>query len=235
MTPVLRLFLLAVCVSVSAAPALPQDPLIAFPKNYKLILDNDDVSVIRVHYDPHEKIGVHDHSKFPTIYVYLDDAGQVRFTHDETPPFIMARPPVKQGSFRISPGRVERHSVENQSDQSSDFLRIELKKIPLENTLHPVRGTVPATLVAGVEEAVSAPELTIQRIVCRQTPCVGAASAPTLLVAISPASITTPNHPGIDMKPGEVLWLSTAQPLQVEAESGVPAHLLQISLHRPAK
>ncbi len=56
-----------------------QDPLRALPKNYQLAFENDVVRVIRVHYGAHEKLLVHDHPKTPTIYVYLSDAGPVRF------------------------------------------------------------------------------------------------------------------------------------------------------------
>jgi hypothetical protein len=61
-----KLLVLALAVEVSACPAIAQDPIVAFPKNYSLILDNDVVSVIHVHYGPHEHIEVHDHSKSGT-------------------------------------------------------------------------------------------------------------------------------------------------------------------------
>ena len=87
--------------------------------------------MIRVHYGSHEKVGVHDHSAYPTVYVYLSDSPPVQFTHDEQPPFVLTRPPAKAGAFRLSPGRRERHSVENMGDTSSDFLRVELRQVPL--------------------------------------------------------------------------------------------------------
>jgi hypothetical protein len=65
--------------------AIAQEPTVAFPKNYSVAFDNDFVSVIRVHYEAHEFIGVHDHSHLPTIYVYVSDSGPVRFEHDENP------------------------------------------------------------------------------------------------------------------------------------------------------
>jgi hypothetical protein len=98
------LLLLPVAIGGSACAARAQDPMVAFPKNYSLALDNDVVSVIRVHYGLHERIGVHDHSKFPTIYVYLSDSGLVRFEHDEQPGFKLTRPPTTMGAFRVSPG-----------------------------------------------------------------------------------------------------------------------------------
>ena len=78
-----KLLLLSLAIGASAGTAIAQDPVIAFPKNYSFALDNDLVSVIRVHYGAHERIGVHDHSKFPTIYVYFSDSGSVLFEHDD--------------------------------------------------------------------------------------------------------------------------------------------------------
>ena len=57
--------------TISSAHA--QDPVITFPKNYSVLLDNSATEVIRVHYEPHEKLGVHDHSINPTVYVYLNN------------------------------------------------------------------------------------------------------------------------------------------------------------------
>ena len=117
------------CAACGASRA--QDSLKVFPKSYSLVFENSAVSVIRVHYGPHEKVGIHDHSDYPTVYVYLSDSPPVRFELDEKPPFALTRPPAKIGAFRVSPGRRERHSVENLGGTSSDFLRIELKQVPL--------------------------------------------------------------------------------------------------------
>ena len=43
------------------------------------MLDNEQVQVMRVHYDPHEELAEHDHSHYPTVYVYLSNSGPVRF------------------------------------------------------------------------------------------------------------------------------------------------------------
>jgi hypothetical protein len=235
----LRSLSLCIALTAIAVPALPQNPLTAYPNNYKLVLDNDDIAVIRAHYGPHEHVGVHDHSKFPTIYVYLNDAGPVRFSHDEVPPFVMTRPAVTKGSFRVSPGRVERHTVENLSDQSSDYLRIELKKLPLKNTLHPVRGGAPAKLQTGTSEEFSNPELSIHRIVCEPGPAcrVKASNSDTLLVAFSPVNLFANGPARIEkeLQSDDVQWLSAGGDFSVTASSSAPAHLLEIELNPPAK
>jgi hypothetical protein len=96
-----------------------------------LALENDLVRVIRVHYDAHEKLPVHDHPKTPIIYVYLSDAGPVRFKHKGDEPYDLQRPAVKNGGFRMHRGFIETHEVENIGDTSSDFLRVELKTLPI--------------------------------------------------------------------------------------------------------
>jgi hypothetical protein len=117
-----------------AVAAQAQDPLRTLPRNYQLTFENDLVRVIRVHYDAGEKLPVHDHPKTPTIYVYLSDAGPVRFKHAGSEPFDLQRPAVRRGGFRLSPGFVETHAVENVSDQPNDFLRVELKTLPIVRT-----------------------------------------------------------------------------------------------------
>jgi len=134
---------IAVCSWSTAARA--QNPVTTFPKNYSLTFSNSAVAVIRVHYGPHEKIGLHDHSKTPTVYVYLSGSGPVRFQHVEEKSFVLTRPPTVRGAFRVRPGRLERHRVENMGDASSDFLRVELKQIPLGG-LEPFRGKAPHSL-----------------------------------------------------------------------------------------
>jgi len=223
-------------VGISVMGAHAQDPVKAYPKNYKLVLENADVAVFRVHYGPHEKIGVHDHSKYPTVYVYLSDSGPVKFTHDETPPFVMVRPPAKAGAFRIAPARPERHMVENLGDQSSDFLRIELKRLPLRGVEKPVRGPVPETLQLGSKDEFTIPELVIRRIVCdanQQCPGEGPNST-SLLVAISSlkASVSSAKFA---MQNGDVRWVSAPASLSVQAASSEPAHLLEIELRMPGK
>jgi len=219
-----------------ALPALAQDPLTAFPNNYKLVLDNPQVRVLRCHYGPHEKVGVHNHSNHPTVYVYLSDSGQVRFTHVEERAFVMTRPPVKAGAFRVSPGRPERHSVENLSDLPSDYLRIELKRIPLHGTMSPFRAEAPASLdKTRIETVFHDPQLTIERIVCTAAAAcsVPAIKQPSLLVAFSASSLSA--APESRLQPGQILWLPTSGPLTIRDPSAAPAHLLRIAFPSPSR
>jgi hypothetical protein len=232
LTRTLRQLLLILFAAATIATHA-QDPLTAYPKNYKLILDNPQVRVLRCHYGPHEHVGVHNHSDYPTIYVYLSDSGPVRFSHIEERAFVMTRPPVKAGTFRVSPGRPERHTVENLSDMSSDYLRIELKQIPLHGTLQPFRGEAPATLTGNSTTTVfHEPQLTIQRIVCHIGPACTASepSSPTLLVAFSSLKFAAPGQADKQMQSGDIQWLEKSPSLAISATTPTPAHLLSISL-----
>ena len=115
-----------------------QDPIKVAPESYKLQLENAWVRVLRVHYAPHSKVPVHNHSRFPAAYVYLVDSGPVRFVHTGWDDPVLTRPATKAGSFRLSPTRFEdeTHAVENNGDTASEFLRIEIKtEAPNRNAL----------------------------------------------------------------------------------------------------
>jgi hypothetical protein len=191
-----------------------QNPTLAFPNNYKLLLDNSTVAVIRAHYGPHEKVGVHDHSAFSTVYIYLNDSGPVLFTHYEAHLFSITRPPTHAGALRVSPGRHERHSVENLGDTPSDYLRVELKHVPIKAL--PAEARIPAPkppLQPGTSVEYNNPRLHIERIVCAANqPCnLPANATSSVLVAIT----TQPVHT-IDTGPSlnfddPVAWLPANQ------------------------
>jgi hypothetical protein len=118
-------------IAICAITAAAQDGATALTRNYRTLLDNEQMEVVRVHYDSHQELAVHDHSHFPTVYVYLSKSGPVRFIHDEAHAFTLTRRPVRAGWFRVSPGRLERHQVANLGPVASDFLRVECKQIAL--------------------------------------------------------------------------------------------------------
>ncbi len=227
-----RMLALLIAVAAWSTAARAQNPVTAFPKNYSLALANSAVAVIRVHYGPHEKIGVHDHSETPTVYVYLSDSGPVRFQHVEEKSFVLTRPPTVKGAFRVSPGRLERHSVENMGDASSDFLRVELKQIPLGG-LKPFRGKAPnSPLQSQNSVEFTAPALEIQRIIC-----VGSfacsmkpSSAPSLIIAFTSLYLATgvAEKQGEKLEAGAVRWLPSSEVVTVRPYAASPAHLLRV-------
>lgn len=178
-----------IAVFLTAGICAGQDPLQVLPRNYSLAFENEYVRVLRVYYGPHEKLPVHDHSKTPTVYVYLADAGPVKFIH--TGFEALERPAVKTGGFRLSPGFVETHEVENLSDKPNEFLRVELKKIPLGRQAF--KGRFPPRMDAapGAKVEFEDAKLRILRMVCQaQAPCDSRRSAePALLIDFSDSGV----------------------------------------------
>jgi hypothetical protein len=233
-----RTLALLIAIGLWSMASDAQDPLITLPRNYRSVFDNNVVAVIRAHYGPHEKLPVHDHSNYPTVYVYLSDSGPVRMEHFEEKPFVLTRPPTVKGSFRVSPGRPERHSVENMGDTSSDFLRVELKQISL-GLLEPFRGAAPLSLLQSRDSLeFTDTELQIERIICvGSSPCpVKPASAPSLIVAFTPLYVATgPTEKRQKLDAGAVYWLASSQATTITPDVSSPAHILRILLQTARK
>lgn len=217
-----------------------QDPLKLPGKNYAVAFENKDVTVIRAHYGPHEKIPVHDHDAFATVFVYLSDSGAVRIDHvDEGGKVVpVTRPPTVKGAFRIAPGVAEKHSIENLGALPSDFLRVELKRVPLKLD-EPFRGKAPKSLGASEDVVefpapeVQDPQVQIERIVCvvAEACAVKASEAPSLVVAFTGFAMTSEKTHRKEIVEAEaVRWVPAGEQLSVKAEGDGAAHLLRISL-----
>lgn len=216
-------------VLLTTTATFAQSPL---PKNYKTILNNHDLLVMRVHYGPHEFVPMHDHSAYPTVFVYLNDSGIVRIDHAPPASFSVERPPTHTGAFRISPGMIERHSITNLSDLPSDFLRVELKTISPTAIKEVTRGAVPSPLLPGTHTDFEDDALRIERIVC---PFAAACEAPlttarSILIPITQLKMET-SEGKHSLNPGEVAWLpaNAKKPLQLSPG----AQALRISLLYP--
>lgn len=231
MRRVLLVVVLVLFVGSCRLNATAQDPTVTLPNNYRKVLDNPDVVVLRVHYGPHEQMPVHDHPAYPTIYVYLDDAGPVRFVH-EPENVILTRPPTHMGSYRVSPGRRERHSLVNLSDKPTDYLRVELKKVALGTLKREFRGSAPEPLVQGTKVEFDDPVLRIERVVCDPGgSCpLPEESAPSVLVAFSPSELKEGRRRTVFPQDSSTLWLPAGKGSSVKALGNSPAHLLRIVL-----
>ena len=225
----LRNLVVALFLSATALAQTSTQPL---PKNYKTILDNHDLLVMRVHYGPHEIVPMHDHSAYPTVFVYLNDSGIIRIDHAPPTSFSVERPPTHTGAFRISPGPIERHSITNLSDLPSDFLRVELKSIPPTDLKEVTRGAVPSPLLPGTHTEFDDPALHIDRIVCPFAMACEAdpIQARSLLVPITDLKMET-SEGKHSLTPGQVAWLpaNAKKPLQLSPG----AQALRISLLYP--
>ena len=225
------MILRAVTLGLLTTSALAQSPQ-SLPPNYQTILDNPDVLVMRVHYGPHEFVPMHDHSAYPTVFVYLNDSGPVRIDHEPPASFSVTRPPTHTGAFRIAPGMTERHSVTNLSELPSDFLRVEIKTIPPTDLTEVTRGEVESPLLPGTHIEFQDTALQIDRIVC--PPTVGCEATPTqarsILIPTTDLKMQGPTEKH-SLTPGQVEWLpvNAKKPLQLSPG----AQALRISLLYP--
>ena len=89
------------------ASVTPLDPAAVDPRHYKVEFENEQVRVLRVHYDGHEKGELHEHI-LNRVVVYLND-----------------QPGAKADDVRIS--GAAKHVEENASGQPADRIAVELK------------------------------------------------------------------------------------------------------------
>jgi hypothetical protein len=221
-----------------SATVFSQEATQTVPWAYKLLFENEWVRVVRVHYEPREKIPPHAHPKWPCVYVYLNDSGPVIFRHKDWDHPELTRPATKAGSFRISPTTAvgEVHEVENPNDLPSDFLRVEFKTEPVgRNSLKGrfYRETYPAgenfQKVQFVNE-----QLRITRLVCAPRKSIELAadsSEPALLVVLTTAHLrakSTAKQTTLD--PGQTIWVAKGQRELFDNVADAPAEMLRFDL-----
>lgn len=222
----------ALCLAFSVS-AFGQDPTKAAPDSYKLQFENEWLRVLRVHYAAKGKVPVHDHSKGPAMYVYLNDSGPIRFTHTDWDHPLLVRPAVKAKSFRLSPTRFdnETHAVENPNDTPSDFLRIELKtEAPNRASLV---GRFPPEQFARAKGLDRQVFNNSQVRVTRLSPAEGRvltvsadAGQPSLVIVVGGGSSSK-----IAVRAGDTFWLAPGQQKTFESsDSAVPLEVLRVDL-----
>ena len=232
----MRLAAVMATMSLVVINGLAQDPFKVAPQAYKLEFENEWVKVARVHYAPHEKIPVHDHTKAAAAYVYLNDSGPVVFKHIGLDYGAITRPAAKAGSFRLYRAVKEVHEVENTSDLPSDFLRVELKtKAINESSLRGryFREDYPAgenyKKVQFENE-----QIRVTRLVCapgKRLDVSANSTEPALLIALSPARLNAvepkAKNPRLTLAPGKTLWVATNQQRLLENGGDTPIELLR--------
>ena len=217
----------------AAAHTSAQHGVAALTQNYQTLLDNEQMQVVRVHYDPHEALRVHDHSRYPTVYVYLSNSGPVRFVHDEAHSFTVTRRPVRTGWFRVSPGRLEKHTVANLGPVASDFLRVECKQIALGQIRSEFRYKEDVNLTkTSATTDYSSPQMLIRRFVVAPggVERIQVETRPELLIAFAPTLVRQRGEADRTMAAGSVLWAKAGENLEVMAASSAAAHVLAIRL-----
>lgn len=114
-----RVLMLVGVVAAIVVPALAQDPVKVAPKNYSVVLENDQVRVLRAVLGPGDKVPSHDHPA--TVVVPLTDAA-ARFTMADG----------KSQEQKMVAGTplwiaAEKHAVENVGQTKVEVIVVELK------------------------------------------------------------------------------------------------------------
>ncbi len=107
-----------------------QDPFRVAPDEYRLLLENAYVRLVQVSYGPRQKSPVHDHPGLPTVYVYTTDGDKMRISHAGGPS--VERPAVLAGQVRFNRGMPEHHTMENLGALPSQYIRVEMKTVPVD-------------------------------------------------------------------------------------------------------
>ena len=115
----IRVVLMLFALVATTVPALAQDPVKVDPKHYSLVLENDQVRVLRAVLGPGEKTPTHEHPA--TVVVPLSD-GVSRFTLADG----------KTREVKMVAGTpvwiaAEQHAVENVGKTKVEVIVVELK------------------------------------------------------------------------------------------------------------
>ena len=112
----------AVASVLAAAAARAQDPVKVESIHYSVILENDAVRVLRIHYAPGEKSVMHHHPA--SVAVFLHDQ-KAKFTYPDGKTEEVS---VKAGDVNMSPAG--EHLPEDIGDTPIDVILVELKTKP---------------------------------------------------------------------------------------------------------
>lgn len=230
--------LVAVVLVACGVAAFGQDPLKVAPEAYRLQFENEWVKVTRVHYGPRARVALHEHTRWPAAYVYLNDSGPIIFRHAGWEHPVLMRPATKAGSFRLSPTTAvgETHEVENPTDKPSDFLRVEFKTRAVNRNA--LRGRFYRGRYASGQNfrkvEFEHEQIRVTRLVCapRRTLAVAThSSEPALLIALSPARVKSVGAGGetqeTTLEPGQQIWMTGGERRRLENLGDEPLELLR--------
>ena len=233
-----RAVLVAVVLVACVVGAFGQDPLKVAPEAYRLQFENEWVKVTRVHYGARARVPLHEHTRWPAAYVYLNDSGPIIFRHAGWEHPVLMRPATKAGSFRLSPTTAvgETHEVENPTDTPSDFLRVEFKTRAVNrNSLRGrfYRGRY-ATGRNFRKVEFEHEQIRVTRLVCvprRGLAVATPSSEPALLIALSHARVKSVAAGGeteeTTLEPGQQIWLTGGERRRLENLGDAPLELLR--------
>jgi len=119
-----RIFFAIAIVCLAGSAALAQDPVKVDPKHYKVLMENDQVRVLHIHYGPHEKSVMHFHPDSVVVYV-TDIHGKFNFPDGKS-----TDASGNAGDTLKTPAVT--HLPENTGDKAFDAVLVEFKKKPTQ-------------------------------------------------------------------------------------------------------
>jgi ketosteroid isomerase-like protein len=134
------LAIVGVVVLWGAAAVKAQDAPTVDPGHYKVVFENDQVRVLRIHYGPHEKSVMHYHPA--GVAIYLDDI-EARFTLPDGS--VMDAGGKARSVFWTDGGA---HQPENLGDNAFEVIQIEMKSLPNAEDDEAIRASAPAWAAA---------------------------------------------------------------------------------------
>jgi hypothetical protein len=186
---------------------------------------------MHVHYQARELVLMHDHPAVATLYVYLNNSGEVDIIHeapDGGDGEVAHRPPTQAGAMRLAPGIAERHSIKSNSDTPSDFLRVEFQHLifpdlPKEGKrIPPDTAAIPGNTISYADAS-----LRITRITCPADHACDLLKTPdrSLLIALNRTDLTTDATPRT-LHTGDITWLPASATASYTFSSGAQAVLV---------
>ena len=208
----------AMVVALFGAAATAQEGSTALPANYRIQFENAWVKVTSVRYEPKQQLPGHAHTPNASAYVYLNDGPPVIFRHAGGKP--ATRAATKAGAFRVYKGLEEVHEVENTGAEASEFLRVELKTVPLESATFFGKFERPATASGDPVIHFNHPQLRVSRLWIQpnQELQVTATSDPVLVVALKD---------GAALKRGESRWVDASASARFRNSAATAVDLLR--------
>ena len=104
----------------AAAAKTTLDPVKLDPKHYKVVINNDQVRVLRARYGPHEKSVMHEHPASVAVFV---SGGHIKFTLPDG-----TSQDVNSKAHDATWADAGKHLPENVGDKPTEVIVIELKK-----------------------------------------------------------------------------------------------------------
>lgn len=198
-----------------------QEGAATLPANYKVQFENSWVKVTSVRYEPMQKLPAHTHTPNPSAYVYLNDGPPVQFSHVGGKP--ATRAATKAGAFRVYRGLEEVHDVQNMGSAPSEFLRVELKTVPLEPGSFWGKFERPSSPSAEPVVHFNHKQVQISRLWIQpgQELPIAAAAEPVLVVAL---------ESGAGLKTGETRWIDAGSTARLKNAGAAPIDLLRFDL-----